>query len=148
MGLPLFFSVFLIMRSVKEFAGHVDQQLPPPIFHSVASMTRIVGWEAKQALEIEGTMHHIQWVNVERNEEGGINMIGLHRDPPSFDAQGRAFGETVRAQRHVIETDMWGRIKKATIQDTRVPRPAGGPDFVASFPLPHDAPVSVRPPAR
>jgi len=147
-GLPLFFSVFFIMRGIKEFAAKVDQQLPPPIFHSVANMTRVVGWEAKQALEIDGTMQHIQWVNVERNAEGGINLTGLHRDPPNFDAQGRAVGETVRAQKHVVETDMWGRIIRATIHDTRVQRPAGGPEFVAILPLPHDAPVSVRQPNR
>ena len=148
MGLPLFFSVFLIMGSIKKFVSAVDQQLPPPIFCSVAGMTRVVSWEAKQALEIEGTMHHIQWVNVERNTAGGINLMGLHRDPPNFDAYGRAIGELVRAQKHVVETDMWGRIIKATIHDTRVPRPAGGPEYVSVFPLPHDAPVSVRPPNR
>ncbi|MBK8903821.1 MAG: hypothetical protein IPM53_21750 [Anaerolineaceae bacterium] len=148
MGLPLFFSVFFIMRAIKEFVKKVDQQLPPPIFHSVAGMTRIVGWEAKQALEIEGTMHHIQWVNVERNAEGGINLTGLHRDPPNFDSQGRAVGETVRAQKHLVETDMWGRIIRATIHDTRVQRPAGGPEFVAPLPMFHDAPVAVRPPNR
>lgn len=148
LGLPLSLAVFFIMDSIKKFVVITDSQLPPPIFNSVAGMTRIVGWEAKQALEIEGTMHHIQWVNVERNEHGGINLVGLHRDPPSFDAEGRAFGETVRAQKHVVVTDMWGRIIKATIHDVRVPRPAGGPDFVLTIPRPHDAPVSVRQPAR
>jgi hypothetical protein len=148
MGMPLFFSVFFIMRGLTEFVAKVDPQLPPPIFHSVANMTRVVGWEAKQALEIDGTMQHIQWVNVERNAEGGLNLTGLHRDPPNFDAQGRAIGETVRAQKHVVETDMWGRIIRATIHDTRVQRPAGGPEFVAIMPLPHDAPVSVRQPNR
>lgn len=136
------------MRGLTEFVAKVDPQLPPPIFHSVANMTRVVGWEAKQALEIDGTMQHIQWVNVERNAEGGLNLTGLHRDPPNFDAQGRAIGETVRAQKHVVETDMWGRIIRATIHDTRVQRPAGGPEFVAIMPLPHDAPVSVRQPNR
>ena len=148
LGLPLSLAVFFVMNSIKQFVAFADSQLPPPIFHSVASMTRIVGWEAKQALEIEGTMHHIQWVNVERNEHGGINLTGLHRDPPSFDAEGRAFGETVRAQKHVVVTDMWGRIIKATIHDVRVPRPAGGPDFILTIPQPHDAPVSVRQPTR
>lgn len=148
MGLPLLFSVFLIMRSLTEFVGRVDQQLPQPIFHSVANMTRVVSWEAKQALDIEGTMRHIQWVKVERNAEGGINLIGLHRDPPSFDSQGKAVGERVRAQRHVVETDMWGRIIRATIYDTWVQRPAGGPAYMAIAPVPHDAPVTLRPPGR
>ena len=148
MGLPLFFSIFLVMRSIKKFVSKIDRQLPSPIFCSVAGMTRVVSWEAKQALEIEGTMHHIQWVNVERNMVGGINLTGLHRDPPHFDASGRAVGEMVRAQKHVIETDMWGRIVKATIHDTRVPRPAGGPEYISVLPVPHDAPLSVRQPIR
>ncbi len=147
-GLPTFISVFFVMAGIKSYIKKIDGQLPPPIFHSVAGMTRIVSWEAKQALEIEGTMHHIQWVDVKRNEEGGITLIGLHRELPSFDATGQAYGEMVRAQKHVIKTDMWGRIIKATIYDTRVPRPAGGPEFVMALPLPHDAPVHVRPPAR
>ncbi|MCB8927814.1 MAG: hypothetical protein H6652_19545 [Ardenticatenaceae bacterium] len=147
-SVPLFISVFIVMDSIKKYVNKIDKQLPPPLFHSVASMTRIVSWEAKQALEIEGTMHHIQWVNVERNDEGGINLVGLHRDPPEFDAYGRAIGETVRAQKYVVETDMWGRIIKATIHDTHVQRPAGGPDFVYTIPQPHDAPVTVRPQIR
>ncbi|MCB8949218.1 MAG: hypothetical protein H6653_14490 [Ardenticatenaceae bacterium] len=80
--------------------------------------------------------------------KGGINLVGLHRDPPEFDAYGRAIGETVRAQKYVVETDMWGRIIKATIHDTHVQRPAGGPDFVYTIPQPHDAPVTVRPQIR
>lgn len=147
-GMPLFLSVFFIMRALQEFVDRVDQELPPPIFHSVANMTRVVSWEAKQALDIEGTMRHIQWVNVVRNAEGGINLIGLHRDPPNFDSQGKAVGETVRAQRHVVETDMWGRIIRATIHDTWVQRPAGGPTYMTITPATHDAPVTLRPPGR
>jgi hypothetical protein len=85
-------------------------------------------------------------VKVERNPEGGINLVGLHRDPPSFNTQGQAFGETVRAQKYVIQTNMWGRIIKASIYDTQVPRPAGGPDFMTVIPVPHDAPIHVRSP--
>ncbi len=147
-GLPVFISVFIVMRSIKAYVKKVDGQLPPPLFYSVASMTRVVSWEAKQALEIEGTMHHIQWVSVKRNEEGGITLTGLHRDLPNFNANGQVRGETVRAQKHVIKTDLWGRVITATIHDTRVPRPVGGPEFVTALPLPHEAPIRVRPPAR
>ncbi|MAT97664.1 MAG: hypothetical protein CL608_11015 [Anaerolineaceae bacterium] len=139
-------TVIVAFSNVTTFIKKLNAHLPLPIFHSVAGMTRLVIWEAKKALELEGNMQHIQWVKVERNAEGGINLVGLHRDPPSFNAQGEAFGETVRAQKYVVHTNMWGRIVKANIYDTRVPRPAGGPEFVTVIPVPHDAPIHVRRP--
>lgn len=146
LGVATLITVIVAYSNLTNFVKKINAQLPLPIFHSVAGMTRLVIWEAKKALELEGNMQHIQWVKVERNVEGGINLVGLHRDPPRFNAQGEAFGETVRAQKYVIHTNMWGRIVKANIYDTRVPRPAGGPEFVTVIPVPHDAPIHVRPP--
>lgn len=146
LGVATLITVIVAYSNLADFIKRINAQLPLPIFHSVAGMTRLVIWEAKKALELEGNMQHIQWVKVERNTAGGINLTGLHRDPPSFNAQGQAFGETVRAQKYVIQTDMWGRIVKASIYDTRVPRPAGGPGFVTITSVPHDAPLHLRPP--
>ena len=115
-------AIFFSIKSAYEFAGFVDSQLPPPIFHSVANMTRVVIWEAKRALQIDGDMSHIQWVEVHRNDVGGINLYGLHREQPVRNDNHNNLSSRVRAQRHIISTDMWGRILEVIVQDIRVPR--------------------------
>jgi len=138
-------TIMIAFSNLTTFIDKINTHLPLPIYHSVAGMTRLVTWEVKQALELEGNMQHIQWVKVERNSDGGINLVGLHRDPPSFNAEGEAFGELVRAQKYDIHTNMWGRIIRASITDIRAPRPAGGPHFMAVMPVRHDAPINIRP---
>ena len=131
-------TVLIAMSSVKSFVHRTDRELPPPISHNVAGMTRLVAWEAKQALEAkqtfivdnDGNTRHIQWMSVNRNENGGIDLIGLFRDLPEFDMYGRPSSQTVRAQRHTIKTDLWGRVVKAEITDVMVPLPAGAPYYV------------------
>jgi hypothetical protein len=115
-------ATFLSIVAVNRYVRFIDRQLPPPIFSSVANMSRVVAWEAKRALQIDGDMGHVQWMEVRRNEVGGINLIGLHRSVPEVDSENKPVSQWVRAQRYFISTDMWGRIRDTIIRDMRVPR--------------------------
>jgi hypothetical protein len=146
LGLPLLFAIMIMIPAVKKFAAKVDNELPPPVFYSVANMTRLVTWESRQALEIGNQHYDIQWMSVERNKEGGLDLVGLFRDLPEFDMYGQLRQPMVRAQKHTIHTDKWCRVINANIEDVMVPIPAGAP--VGAFPLAsqsqHDAPATVR----
>lgn len=145
-GIPSFVTVFISMAALKRFVGRVDRDLPPLIFYSVANMTRLVTWEARQALEVGEQHFKIQWTSVERNEQGGIDLVGLFRDPPEFDIFGQVRSPMVRAQRHIIHTDKWCRVVNASITDVMVPIPAGAPAGVMQLvsESQHDAPANVR----
>lgn len=123
-GLASIISLSTTASAVEAFVRRIDRQLPPPIFYSVANMTRIVAWEAKHALEIRGNMEHVQWMDVQRNEQGGIDLVGLHRE----NHNGAPPDGLVLAQRYFVRTDHWGRIVDAGIHDVRVrptvPEPA------------------------
>jgi hypothetical protein len=125
-----FMTTAIAIGTVNQFALTINQQLPPPIYYSVANMTRVVAWEAMQALEIKGNMEHIQWMDVQRNNLGGINLIGLHRDPPAYDVNGRQITDLLPAQRYTVITNQWGRIQEAYIEDRRVTPTVGAPGFV------------------
>ena len=121
-GLSSLASVVMSMRAIKDYAAAVDSVLPHPIFSNITDMTRVTIWEAKRSLQIDNDMSHIQWTEATRNGTGGIDLIGLHRAAPDKDTQGNLISPTVRAQRYVIQTDMWGRILNTIVRDVRVPQ--------------------------
>lgn len=117
-------AVWFCYQTEEEYDSH----LPRPVFYTVSHMTQTAKWEINRTLEPRGLAEHIQWVKVERNREGGINLTGLFRDPPDLENGGPT--EKVRAQEYVIVTDPWCHIRSTTIKDKSVRRPAGGPAFV------------------
>jgi hypothetical protein len=120
-GLASVVSIVFSMMAVTNYTNRMDAQLPRPLFYSIANMTRVVIWEAKRSLEIPGQMDHVQWINVERNAQGGITLQGLHRDPSQTLNEDLNF--KVRAQRYTIHSDIWGRIQSAEIKDLHVWQP-------------------------
>ncbi|MBK8986944.1 MAG: magnesium transporter [Chloroflexi bacterium] len=117
-GLSSLFALVLSMRALRQFTETAVQQLPPPIFYSIANMTRVVAWEAKKALEVPGDMGHIQWTRVARNEAGGIDLVGVYaatavspaaQPPPKY----------IPAQEYSLTTDAWGRVVMAEIKPIR-----------------------------
>lgn len=118
-GLSGLLSVFTSMRALKDYVQQIDGQLPPPIFYSVANMTRVVVWEAKRALEIGDEVEGVQWTAVNRTIEGGINLTGIYRDHDPY-RNGDPLTTRVLAQRYKITADRWGHIIHADIQPTRV----------------------------
>lgn len=146
MGLSLTIALMMMMPAMKTFALRVDANLPPPVFYSVANMTRLVTWEARQALEVGDKHFSVQWMSVNRNKEGGLDLVGLFRDPPEFNTFGLPVGTQVRAQKHTIHTDKWCRVSEAKIEDVMVPIPAGAPAGIMQLTqeAEHDAPTEVR----
>jgi hypothetical protein len=111
----------LALLAVNGFVKRVDSVLPPPLFTSVARMTPVVIREARIALRSNDTItRQIQWTRVERLPDGGVKLIGLHREGPAVEENGR-FPKTVRAQRYTIQTDLWCRIVQTDVYDTGVP---------------------------
>ena len=125
-GLAGFLSVFTSMRALKDYANKIDSQLPPPLFYSIANMTRVVVWEAKRTLEIGDEVQQMQWTAVKRNDQGGIDLQGLYRNHDQKDQQKDPLTTRVLAQRYEIKSDRWGHIVEAEIKAARVwqqPRP-------------------------
>lgn len=139
-GMVLFSTVTAVGAATRT-ATQAAAQLPPPVYASVASLTRVVTAELRHALDIPGDMSHIQWMQTNRNEQGGVTMQGLHRDTPQYDSNGRLLDTLIPAQHYTIVTDKWGRIQKASIRDRYVPVTIGAPGFVIND-LPQYQPAS------
>ena len=127
-GLASLISIGIALWATDRYIRQVDEHLPRPVFYSAANMTRIAIWESNRALEIGETIRRIQWTAVHRNHNGGIDLVGLFRDPPEF-VDGR-LQTKVRAQEYRIQTDRWCKIENATIIDKMVDIPANSPIFV------------------
>ncbi len=106
---------------VGSMVSRMDQQLPPPVYHSVANMTRLVIWEMQHALDANEALAHVQWEHVARNESGGISLRGCLRERPTYDADGMRTDDRVNAHRYHIETDRWCRVAESSVRHLRVP---------------------------
>lgn len=125
--------IFFGSVAVFDFVRQANANLPNPIFHNIASLTRVVIWEARRALEIQDNLlFQIQWTAVQRNHEGGINLTGIYRADPEFDAQGQPLNQRILVQTYTIESDMWGHIINAQIQDKQTTRSAVSPSFIVT----------------
>ncbi len=85
-------------------ASAVDPHLPYPIYYSLAEMSRVVGWEVKRVLELPGDMSQMEWQTAERNQLGGLTLVGIIRSAAGI---GAAY---VPARRYEVVSDPWGRI--------------------------------------
>lgn len=120
----------------------MDPHLPRPIFTNITDMTRLAIWELRRTLEVEAYLHQIQWMEANRNETGGIKLVGLHRGLPEFTAFGTRKGDKVSAQKYTITTNPWVKISQAEIKDVEVPHTITTPAFVASVETwPGESPV-------
>jgi hypothetical protein len=129
-GGMVLFSTVTAVGEANRTTAQATAQLPPPVYASVANLTRVVTAELRHALDIPSDMSHIQWMQTDRNEQGGVTMQGLHRDTPQYDSNGRLLDTLIPAQHYTIVTDKWGRIQKASIRDRYVPVTVGAPGFV------------------
>ncbi len=150
-GLSCLFAVILSMRALLAFTDAADRQLPPPLFYSLANMTRVVAWEAKKALEIPGDLSHIQWLRASRNDDGGINLVGIHAAETAVTPPTESTLRYTPAQEYTITTDAWGYIIEASIKPTRTPvtptpTPSSGNQIEVDFfkQVPSSAAANVR----
>ncbi|HEX6384362.1 MAG TPA: hypothetical protein VF177_06810 [Anaerolineae bacterium] len=132
-GLVSLASVVTSLFAVDRYARYADYHLPRPIIYSVANMTRVVIWEAKRSLEIDGDMSHVRWTKVDRNANGGITLHGLHHDVFEPGQKVDPLFQKVRAQHYTISSDPWGRIVTANVKDVRVQRPPERPGLGMEF---------------
>lgn len=129
-------SLVFSMAAVNGYVHRINQHLPPPIYHSLANMTRVVVWEAKRALEIGDEVQQMQWTAVQRNNLGGIDLLGLYRDNQPLDSKKDLLTTKILAQHYKIKSDKWGKIVEAEIKPIRVsPQPGRFQLKEAEFPL-------------
>lgn len=91
-----------------------DPHLPPPLYFSLAEMTRVVGWEVKRVLELPGDMSQMEWQTAVRNELGGLTLVGIIRGAAGIGAS------YVPARRYEVVSDPWGRIVRTDMCYTQV----------------------------
>lgn len=127
-ALASFMAITIAVATTDNYIRRVDKQLPRPVYYSVSNMMRVALWEANRALEIGDVVRRIQWTTIRRNEKGGVDLIGLFRDPPEV-VDGR-LQTKVRAQEYRIRTDRWCKIEDAIVVDKQVDVPANSPIFV------------------
>lgn len=125
-GFTSFISTILSWVAVWVYTSRINTHLPRPIFYSIPKMTRVAVWEAKHALEIPGDTSNIQWSYIKRNEQGGIILQGIYREPVLNGYRADLY-HRVRAQIYTISTDLWGRIETADIQTTTAPQSPESP---------------------
>ncbi|MCB9419582.1 MAG: hypothetical protein H6667_07250 [Ardenticatenaceae bacterium] len=117
-------SLAFSLAAVGGYVRRINLQLPLPIYHSLANMTRVVVWEAKRALEIGDEVQQMQWTAVQRNNLGGIDLLGLYRDNHPLDPKKDLLTTRILAQHYTIKSDKWGKIVEAEIKAVRVwPQP-------------------------
>lgn len=121
MGLPLMVSLFITMNSIKSYINHINTKLPKPIFFKVSDMIPVALKELRVLLQNTSA---IQWMDIQRNDQGGLRLTGLYRDPPTLNERGQ-LNEQVRAQQYIVLTDIWSNILNVRIDDVLVPLPVG-----------------------
>lgn len=110
----------LAWQAVNVVERAYDTHIPQPIYFSISEMTRVGRWEANKALKAREVTRKVQWMDVKRNNIGGLSMLGLLRDRPELEAN------TVRAQQYHVHTDRWCHIVEANITDIMAPRTVVG----------------------
>ncbi len=114
--------------AVTMYVSEVNRHLPRPLYFSLADMTRVVSWEVKRVLDLPGDMNLMEWLAAERNELGGLDLLGIVRGTPEVDEMGKPLSQFVQARRYEVMTDPWGRIVYTEARDIQVPAgtaPAG-----------------------
>lgn len=130
-GLLSLVTISITISAVKQFMIKIDKSLPPPIFYSLANMTRMVVREANRASHLGDRAVSIQWLSAARNKVGGLDLVGRYRPQINIDEQSTSGIDTITGQEYTISTDLWGRIIKAQIEDVNFPVGHEGPSLEA-----------------
>ena len=111
----------LAIVAVNGFIEQINRQLPHPIGHSIANMTKVVIYDLRRALDIpDEALQHIEWTHVNRNLDGGIELKGVFL-PPNRPDPNPALAY-VRTQCYSVCTTFWARIIHADVQFCRIPK--------------------------
>lgn len=111
----------LAIVAVNGFIEQINRQLPHPIGHSIANMTKVAIYDLRRALDIpDEALQHIEWTHVNRNLDGGIELRGIFL-PPNRPDPNPALAY-VRTQCYSVCTNFWARIIHADVQFCRIPK--------------------------
>lgn len=118
-GLTTFVAAAFALMAVNSFITTVNLNIPRSIGFSIANMSRVVTRDLRHSLDIaDNVLNQIQWVQVTRNNNGGLSMKGIIA--PEIDPETQT-GNYRMAQCCTVSTDLWARIEEAEIKFCRVP---------------------------
>ncbi|HFQ93890.1 MAG TPA: hypothetical protein ENK32_07770 [Anaerolineae bacterium] len=83
-------------------------------------MAPTVIWELNETVGMPVNANRIQWMNIERNAQGGVTLTGLYRNPQSSNDNAP---DRVRGQEFIVQTDPWCYIQNTAIRDVMVAPP-------------------------
>lgn len=115
-GLSCLVAVITAVVATIIYESRISRHLPQPLCYSLSRLTRVVLWEARHTLEINGQFDRIEWNQALRNRNGGITLRG-HLCPPT---NGQPHGKYVRAMSYTLISDLWGHIIAAEARPIRV----------------------------
>ena len=115
-GLSCLTAVITAVVATQIYTGKISRHLPQPLSYSLSRLTRVVLWEARHTLEINGHFDHIEWNEAYRTIDGGITLRG-HLCPPTTTSPPEKY---VRAMCYTLRSDLWGHIIFAEAKSVRV----------------------------
>lgn len=115
-GLSSLIAVITAVVSTYLYVTKINRHLPQPLCYSLNQLTRVVLWEARHSLEINGHFDRIEWHVASRNANGGITLRG-HLTPPTT---GEETEKYIRAMRYTLISDLWGHIITADAKSVRI----------------------------
>jgi len=116
-GLASFIAVLTALIAVESFVVSIDAQLPRPIFRRIANMMELALEELKESVGLnDDDIARVQWVKVQHNAQGGIDMRGIAHRPAVADGNHSEQG-TALVRHYFIRTDMWGWILETDIKE-------------------------------
>jgi hypothetical protein len=117
-GLASFIAVLTALIAVESFVVSIDAQLPRPIFRRIANMIELALKELKESVGLnDDDIDRIQWVKVQHNLQGGIDMTGIaHRSSTVVERKNSEQGTTL-VRYYFVRTDMWGWILQTDIKE-------------------------------
>ena len=116
-GLALFIAVLTALIAVESFVVSIDAQLPRPIFRRIANMMELALEELKESVGLnDDDIARVQWVKVQHNPQGGIDMRGIAHRSAVVDGNNSEQGTTL-VRHYFIRTDMWGWILETDIKE-------------------------------
>ncbi len=119
-GLAGIVSIIISVALANHDEQLYDPNLPRPVFHSVAAMAPTVIWELNKTVGLPVNANRIQWMNIERNTQGGVTLTGLYRNPQNSSDNA---SDRVRGQEFIVQTDPWCYIQNTAIRDVMVAPP-------------------------
>lgn len=117
-------SIFFGNMVADRTARQVERIVPPPVYSSIASMTRVVLWDAKHSLEIAENLDLAHWEAAEWLPGGGLRLRGTYCEEPVYD-QNERVDEKVTAYHYDLQTDRWAHVVHARVREDAIPARPG-----------------------